>query len=116
MDYWDILNEWLCNNPIIIERKKNTAHPNFSSMIYPVDYGFIKNTHAMDKGGVDIFIGSDKGQKINGVMLVVDTLKHDSEIKVLYKCTLDEILKIERFLNESVYMKAIFIKYKMGIQ
>lgn len=107
--YWERLRILVENNKICIDRKKGTAHPNYSNIIYPVDYGYIENTTSMDNGGIDIFIGTDEQTGIQGIVCTIDILKNDSEIKIIYNCTENEIEMINEFL-ESKYMSSMFIK------
>lgn len=109
MTYWDILDEFIKSNNLIIDRKKGTKHPKYLNMIYPVDYGYIANTKSMDGGGIDIFVGGEKAKRINGIICIADSVKNDSEIKIIYGCDENEIKVILNFLNNSDYMKAIFI-------
>jgi len=109
MTYWDILDEFIKSNKVVIDRKKGTSHPRYENMIYPVDYGFITNTQSMDGNGIDIFIGEEKKKQINGIICIADRLKNDSEIKIIYGCSKNEIDIILDFLNHTDYMKAIFI-------
>ena len=111
MTYWDILDEFIKSNKLVIDRKKGTTHPKYENMIYPVDYGFIANTKSMDGGGIDIFIGEEKEKKINGIICIADRIKNDSEIKIIYGCSEEEIEVVLYFLNNSDYMKAIFINH-----
>ena len=113
--FWDYLDKLVQKNEIIIDRPKGTRHPKYNKMIYPVDYGFIKNTKSMDNGGIDIFVGSDKTKDIDSIICVIDLLKNDSEIKILKGCTKDEKLEIYNFLNNSEFMKAIFVKRQICI-
>ncbi len=109
MTYWDILEEFIQLNNITVDRKKGTPHPTFNHMIYPVDYGFIRNTKSMDGSGIDIFIGKEKPRMISGVICTVDRERKDSEIKVVYGCSETEIDIILQFLNSTDSMKALFI-------
>lgn len=111
MTYWNILDEFIKSNNIIIDRRKGSVHPKYENMTYPVDYGFIANTKSMDGGGIDIFVGDEKEKKINGIICIADRVKNDSEIKIIYGCNEVEIKVILDFLNNSDYMKAIFIKH-----
>ncbi|MES2619706.1 MAG: inorganic diphosphatase [Bacteroidota bacterium] len=109
MTYWDILEEFIRLNDIKVDREKGSAHPKFKNLIYPVDYGFIRNTKSMDGGGIDIFVGEEKEKTINGVICTADREKSDSEIKVVYGCSEIEIAVILTFLNSTDFMKALFI-------
>lgn len=114
MDYdymfWEYLEKITADNEIVIDRPKGTRHPKYNDMVYPVNYGYIKNTKSMDGQGIDIFVGSDNNKKPDAIICVIDMLKKDSEIKVLFCCTESEKVEIYNFLNNSEYMKAIMIK------
>jgi inorganic pyrophosphatase len=64
----------------------------------------------MDGGGIDIWKGTG-GQGIGGIICIVDSLKKDSEIKILLNCTKSEKEKILKVLN-SHYLSAILINRK----
>lgn len=112
MTYWEVLEEFIRNNEVSIDRKKGSSHPRYSNMIYPVDYGFIRGTKSMDNGGIDIFIGNEEKKSINGIACIADRVKMDSEIKIIYGCNDDEVRSIMIFLNSSNFMKAIYIERK----
>jgi inorganic pyrophosphatase len=95
----------------VIDRKKGCSHPKYQNMIYPVDYGYIKNTRSMDNNEIDIFYGTDRNHEINGILCTIDIMKNDSEIKVLYNCSDNEIETICEFI-ESEYMSCLLIKKK----
>ena len=110
--YWKLLEQLVSESEIIIDRPKGTCHPKFQGMIYPLDYGYLKNTTSMDNNGIDVFVGSLKNKNINGILCNVDILKKDSEIKILIGCTEKEIQVVHNWMNASDYMKCIFIKRK----
>ena len=108
--FWEYLEKLIHENEIIIDRPKGTKHPKYSNIVYIVDYGYIKDTKSMDGGGIDVFVGSDPGKKIDAIICTIDLLKKDSEIKILIGCTKDEEIAINDFLNDSEFMKALLIK------
>lgn len=58
-NFWLQLNTLLKKSEIVIERSKNTAHPKYPTfIIYPVDYGFLKEIKASDGNEIDIWVGS----------------------------------------------------------
>ena len=107
--YWDYLERIISSHEIVIESKKGCPHRRYPDRIYPLDYGYIKDTTTCDEGGIDIFVGSLTGTSIQGILCTVDTLKNDSEIKILYNCSDTEIRTAERFLN-SGYMRAMLVR------
>jgi inorganic pyrophosphatase len=108
--FWEYLEKLIQNNDIIIDRPKGTRHPKYNNVIYPVDYGYIKDTKSMDNGGIDIFSGSEPNKKIDALICTIDLMKNDSEIKILLGCTKDEKSDIYNFLNNSDFMKAILVR------
>lgn len=108
-EFWDMLDKLVCASETIIDRPKGSRHPKYPDILYEVDYGYLKNTTSMDGGGIDIWRGTDKKQKIDAIMCTVDLVKKDSEIKILIGCTNDEKEIINKFHNNSKYMKGILI-------
>ena len=109
-EFWSVLEELVAGSEIIIDRPKGTAHPRFSSFIYPVDYGYLKDTKSMDGAGIDVWLGSDDRKQIDAVMCIVDRMKKDSEIKILIGCTEEEKQLVYQTHNESPYMKGLLIR------
>lgn len=109
-EFWSVLEELVAGSEIIIDRPKGTAHPRFSSFIYPVDYGYLKDTRSMDGAGIDVWLGSDDRKQIDAVMCIVDRMKKDSEIKILIGCTEEEKQLVYQTHNESPYMKGLLIR------
>ena len=109
-DFWSALDELVCSSEIIIDRPKGTAHPKYPHFIYPVDYGYLKNTSSMDGAGIDVWVGTAKEKYIDAIMVIVDLIKRDSEIKILISCTEEEKDTIYRTHNETPYMKGTLIR------
>jgi inorganic pyrophosphatase len=84
---------------ITIDRPKGTSHPRFPDLIYPIDYGFINNTKSQDGEGIDVFLGNDNNIGVIGIICSVDTIKRDSEVKVLYRCTEENIQTVLKMMN-----------------
>ena len=109
--FWVSLEEIIKSSSILIDRPKGTAHPRYSSFIYPVDYGYLEGTTSMDGGGIDVWRGTGNNG-FDSILCVVDEIKKDSEIKILINCSekeKQEILKCQNFGK----MKAILI-YKFN--
>jgi inorganic pyrophosphatase len=63
----------------------------------------------LDSGGVDIWVGSLVDKKVVGVLCTVDLLKRDTELKIIYDCTEEEISSILNFIDYD-QMRALYIK------
>lgn len=107
--FWQAVEELVNSSETVIDRPKGTAHPKYPDMIYPVDYGYLKGTSSMDRGGIDVWVGSG-GTYIDAVICTVDLIKRDSEIKILIGCTEEEKEMILEIHNGSRFMKGIMIR------
>jgi len=109
MDFWQALDLLVAEHDLVIDRPRGTAHPRYPECIYPLDYGYLRGTSSSDGGGIDVWRGTgDMG--VVAVMVTVDMVKRDSEIKILLGCTEEEIEIVNREHNNSEYMKGIFIR------
>ena len=108
-EFWDYCNRLVKECQIQIDRPKGSIHPRFLNSKYPVDYGYLAGTTAVDGGGIDIWLGSSSKGTVVGVLCTVDLLKKDAELKILYDCTDEEIQSVVNFIN-SGEMRGIFIK------
>lgn len=108
--FWTALVMLVNESEIIIDRPKGSVHPHYPNFIYPLDYGYLKNTIAMDGGGIDIWRGSDTVGQIDAIICIVDLMKRDSEIKILIGCTEEEKILIYQTHNETKFMKGILIR------
>ncbi len=109
-EFWTALDTLVSTAEIIIDRPKNSAHPRYPHMIYPLDYGYLKDTASMDGGGIDVWVGSNPSRSIDAIICIVDLIKRDSEIKILIGCTDAEKEIVHKFHNNSEYMKGILIR------
>jgi len=108
--FWIALDSLVRNSEIVIDRPKGSHHPWYPELVYPVDYGYLKNTSSMDGGGIDIWRGTDIAGKIDAVICTVDLYKKDSEIKILIGCSAAEKALIMGFLNRGESMKGLLIE------
>lgn len=99
MAYWHALDELVATSEIIIDRSKGSGHPRVPAMIYPLDYGHLKDTSSDDGSEIDCWIGSLPERTVTGVVFTVDLLKRDMEGKILLGCTAEEMQIILAFHN-----------------
>lgn len=108
--FWGALDALVSSSEIVIDRPKGSAHPRFSNLIYPVDYGYLKNTSSMDGDGIDVWLGTDAAKQLDALICTVDSMKRDSEIKLLIGCTEQEKQLVYELHNNSGYMKGIMVR------
>ena len=105
-DFWLAIDKLVSDSKVVIDRPKGSRHPKYPDYVYPLDYGYLEGTTAMDGGGIDVWKGSD-GDYIDAIICTVDLLKRDSEIKILIGCTEEEKLLA---LPDNEYLKGILIR------
>ena len=108
--FWAALDQLMVSSRVVIDRPRGTAHPRYPDMIYPLDYGYLADTTAMDGGGIDVWAGSDPARGLDAVMVTVDLMKRDSEIKLLIGCTEEEKQLVWHQHNDSESMKGMLIR------
>ena len=110
MDFWQRLDSLLAGHTIVLDRPKGSHHPRYPEIVYPLDYGYLKDTSAADGNGIDIWRGSLSGNHLVGVVCTVDSFKQDAEIKLLIDCTSQERDIINGFYNGSHSMSGLLVK------
>jgi inorganic pyrophosphatase len=108
-DFWKRLDELISTSEIVIDRPKGTRHPRYPEVVFPVDYGYLKDTVAADGNEIDVWSGTAAHRKLTAIAATVDILKKDTEIKLIVGCTEAEIMTIKDFHNNQ-YMSAIIIR------
>jgi inorganic pyrophosphatase len=98
--FWDYLDRLVATSQIVIDRPQGSTHPRYAEMVYPLDYGYLSGTLAMDGGGVDVWVGSQGGRRPVAVIGTVDLEKRDVELKILLGCTEAEARLVLDFLND----------------
>jgi coenzyme F420-0:L-glutamate ligase/coenzyme F420-1:gamma-L-glutamate ligase len=98
--FWETLELLVARNRLVVDRPKGSRHPRYPDLIYPLDYGYLEGTRAVDGGGVDVFIGSDMARRLTAVFMTVDLQKGDAELKLLLGCTSAEVEIVGAFVNQ----------------
>ncbi len=109
--YWRILDGLAATSTIVIDRPKGTSHPRYPDSIYPVDYGYLRDTASMDGSGIDVWVGTGLCG-IDAIICVAELVKGDSEIKILIDCTEEEKRLIFGVHNETENMKGVLVRRK----
>lgn len=85
--FWLAVDALAKAHTIVIDRPRGTAHPRYPDLVYPLDYGYLKDTHSGDDGGIDVWIGSLPERSVSAVVMTVDQKKMEVEMKLLLGCT-----------------------------
>ncbi len=108
-EFWEYLERLIENSTIKIDRPKGTAHPRFPDLIYPLDYGYLKDTISTDGGGLDVWVGAQTSARLEGIICTIDLNKKDIEIKLLIGCSEADLITIIDF-HKADAMRAILIR------
>jgi len=96
-DFWGCLEKLVSDSRIVIDRPKDSHHPNYPDVSYPLDYGYLEGTTSCDHAGIDVWSGVSGSQRLSAVILTVDLIKRDSEIIILLGCLEQETQTIITF-------------------
>lgn len=107
--FWQALDTLVASSELIIDRPHGSTHPRYADFIYPLDYGYLKDTSSADKGGIDVWLGSLPEKTVVAIIASIDLLKRDSEIKILLGCT-DEEKKLLLVLHNNGSQSAMLIE------
>lgn len=83
---------------VTIDRPRESRHPRFPEIVYPLDYGYVNDTIGTDGVEIDIFVGSAANGLI-GLLATADHRQGDREIKFLYNCSREEVYLANGFIN-----------------
>jgi inorganic pyrophosphatase len=110
--FFKAFEQLICEHGFTIDRPKGTAHPRFPDLVYPINYGYINNTQSQDGEGIDVFLGDNDGAGVVGILCSIDTVKKDSEVKVLYNCTEKNIQTALKMMNNGP-MRGILVRRRV---
>ena len=91
LSYWEAIDCLVASHEVVIDRPRGSSHPRYPNDIYPLDYGFLKGTSSEDGDGIDLWLGSLNDRAAVGVIVTIDLLKRDSEVKILLGCSAAEM-------------------------
>jgi inorganic pyrophosphatase len=96
-EFWQRLDELVRTSTVVIDRPAGSRHLRYPEFTYPLDYGYLAATRAADGGGIDVWRGSlaaEDDVRVTAIVVNVDLVKRDTELKLLLNCTPDEACRI----------------------
>jgi len=109
--FWEHLDALIRSSELVIDRPKGTSHPRYPSIVYPLDYGYLKGTSGGDGNEIDVWRGSLAEGRLDAVICTVDLMKRDTEVKLLIGCSAAETRTICDFHNRGS-MSGILVERK----
>ena len=88
-DFWHKLDMLVESAALVIDRPKGCRHPRFPDLVYPLDYGYLQGTSAVDGEGVDVWRGSDPAGALEAIVCTVDLDgrvidEHESRVECVF--------------------------------
>lgn len=97
LDLWTHADLLVAVGRIVVDRPKESAHPKVPEFVYPLDYGYLAGTVGGDGEGVDVWVGDGPDKRVTAVACTIDPYKRNAELKLLWRCTPEQIRVIEEF-------------------
>ncbi len=108
--FWQKVESLFLSSGYKQTRKKGDVHPVFKNLIYPTDYGYLKDTKCTSGSGVSVYAGSGNRSRISALVVAVDILERELDVKVLIGCSEEEVSEVLHFLNQTNYQKTVLIR------
>ncbi len=100
--FWKKTTEWVQRHSIRIDRPKGSPHPDWPGWNYPLDYGYLEHTQAVEGAGIDVWLGSQAARRLTGFLCTLEVIKNELEVKLLLGCTSKEVELIRAFHNRTM--------------
>ena len=107
--FWTHLEALVNSAELVIERPRGSRHPRLLSIVYPLDYGYLKGTSSSDGTAIDVWRGSLLVGHLDAVVCTVDVGKRDAEVKLLLGCTRTEKQAICAF-HQSAWSAVLLVE------
>lgn len=107
--FWQKLDTLVLSSTLSIERKKGDRHPDYYNLIYPLDYGHLKDSAAQEADEIEVYVGSHSYTNVQSLIISVDVLQKSIEAKILLGCDEQEEHAVVSFLNETDFQKTIIV-------
>jgi len=108
-EFWEALDRLVSESRVFIDRPKGTCHPHYPELAYPLDYGYLDGTTSGDGGGIDVWLGASGTRDLSAVIMTVDLVKRDAEIKLLLGCS-EEETQIALACSNNDKMRALLVR------
>ena len=108
--FWQKVETLFLSSGLEITRKKGDIHPTFKNLIYPTDYGHVKDTKSVSGEGVSVYLGSGSRSTITALVVAADILAKELDVKILVGCNEEEEKDVLHFLNQTDYQKTVLIR------
>lgn len=106
--FWQKIDTLYLSGDFKLAHKKGDRHPKNKSLVFPLDYGYIKTLNGEQEESIAVYKGS-KGKKVSAVVVCADIITKTLSVKILVGITEEEEEALLRFLNATDIMKTVVI-------
>ncbi len=104
--FWQKLDTLYLSSDVVINYPKNSRHAVYRNLIYPVDYGYIEGN---DGEKIWVYRGTKDGEQVDSIVVCVDILERDVNVKLLVGCNDEETDSILEFVNQMDSQKSVIL-------
>ncbi len=108
--FWQKLDTLYLSSGYQLVKRKGEVHDKFKNLVYPLDYGRVDDLSGSGSKGNAVYLGSLNRNKVSGLIIAVDILAKELDVKVLAGCTDEEIESVLRYLNQTDFQKTVLIR------
>lgn len=106
--FWQKVETLLSSGDLKITNKRNTPHPKYPNLFYPVDFGVVKTLDSEDTD-IEVYKG-ENGKTVTAIVVCADILTKRFEVKVLIGLNHEEEENVLRFLNNTEFQKTVILR------
>lgn len=107
--FWQKLDTLLASSLYKKVRDIHESHPKYPLLVYPVEYGHLYDTDVDQLVVAKIFKGSLTSSQCDAVIVAIDILQKELDIKLLVGCDEREKEKCLEFSNQTHFQKTILV-------
>lgn len=108
--FWQKIDTLYLSSDVVIDKPKNSVHPEYTNLIYPVDYGYLQDALLGSDEKIHVYVGTRMSGKVDAILVCADILKKDMDVKFLVGCTKQEEREILNFLNQTDFQKSVLLR------
>ncbi|MGM9960557.1 MAG: Inorganic pyrophosphatase [Allobaculum sp.] len=108
--FWQKLDMLILSGKLEIIRAKGQPSLDYPGLIYPIDFGTIKDAISAPSTPLYCFRGSLKNLQATAIVIQADILAREVITKVLIGCTPEECETILKFISATEFQKAIMVR------
>ncbi len=107
--FWQKVDTLYSYGDFKVTNKKGTAHKSYPSLMYPVDYGYVRTISADAERPMEVF-KAEGGKRVDAIAVCADIINKSFEVKALVGLDEEQIEAVLHFLNCTDFQKSVLIR------